>query len=110
MSVPRRILEPQSVDFRGENTIAVWEILCPTCGNCVEQFDTSGFGGDHGAVTIHPDRDDYDSPIGTRGGYVQIDLECAGGAHVFSLVSANHKGSQYLGLVMRPNDQSVLEA
>ena len=35
--------------------------------------------GDHTAVTVHRDRDDYDSPVGTRGGFTQIDLTCPGG-------------------------------
>jgi hypothetical protein len=47
---------------------------------------------------VHPDHDDYDSPIGTRGGYVRVDLECSGG-HSYALIVASHKGAEFLGLV-----------
>jgi hypothetical protein len=47
-------------------------LRCPECGEIgVEQI---GRGGDHEAVTLHPDRDAYDSPINTRGGYIRIEL------------------------------------
>lgn len=49
---------------------------------------------------VFPDRDDYDSPIGTRGGYVQIDLQCSDGHH-FALVIGNHKGAEIIGLARR---------
>ena len=54
--------------------------------------------GDHSAVTVQPDRDRYDCPIGTRGGYVSIELRCLAG-HRFDMVIANHKGAEYLGIV-----------
>jgi hypothetical protein len=76
-----------------------WLLCCPTCGE--EAVDRAGWtqgGGDHEAVTIQPDRDDYDSPIGTRGGYLRVDLECVAG-HGFALIVANHKGAEYLGVV-----------
>jgi hypothetical protein len=57
-------------------------------------------GRDHAAVTLEPDRDGYDSPIATRGGYVSIGLSCPDG-HEFDLVIANHKGAEYLGVVPR---------
>jgi hypothetical protein len=45
----------------------LWELHCPECSEIgVEQM---GRGGDHEAVTLHSDRDTYDSPINTRGGY-----------------------------------------
>jgi hypothetical protein len=70
----------------------------------VEQgvLDEEGYrleeGGDHHAVTVHPDQDAYASPIGTRGGYVDVRLWCAAG-HAFSLVVANHKGAQFIAVV-----------
>jgi hypothetical protein len=54
-----------------------WALLCPECGGAIDRDHDAG--GDHEAITIQPDRDDYDSPIGTRGGYVRIDLHCWGG-------------------------------
>ena len=73
-----------------------WQLHCPECGtNAVER---QGFEGDHGAVTVHQDRDEYSSPIGTRGGYVDIALECGYG-HAFRLVVANHKGFEFIGTV-----------
>lgn len=74
-----------------------WQVHCPVCGAGESDRAVVG-GGDHEAVTVHPDRDDYDSPIGTRGGYVRVDLECSGG-HSYALVVANHKGAEFLGLV-----------
>ncbi|MFF3934209.1 hypothetical protein [Streptomyces hirsutus] len=49
-------------------------------------------------MTVHPDRDEYASPIGTRGGLVEIRMWCAGG-HAFQLVVANHKGAEYVAVV-----------
>lgn len=71
-----------------------WKLRCPECGEeCVERH-----GGDDAAVTVHPDRDQYDSPIGTRGGYVKVELFCPAG-HGFDLVIANHKGCEFIGVV-----------
>jgi hypothetical protein len=56
--------------------------------------------GDHTAATVQPDRDRYESPIGTRGGYASIALECVAG-HGFDLIVANHKGAEYLGVALR---------
>lgn len=72
---------------------------CPECDQPgVEQTGPDDGDGDHRAVTVHPDRDEYDSPIGTRGGYTQIDLWCPDG-HQFALIIANHKGDEYIGAV-----------
>jgi hypothetical protein len=74
----------------------LWELRCPECGEIgVEQM---GRGGDHEAVTLHPDRDAYESPINTRGGYVRIELFCPSG-HGFDLIIANHKGAEVIGIV-----------
>jgi hypothetical protein len=77
-------------------------VPCPECGEfTVEQTgpdDGPDYGLDHRAVTVHPDRDSYDSPIGTRGGYTQIDLWCPAG-HSFALIIANHKGDEYFGAI-----------
>lgn len=74
-----------------------WCLLCPECGDsCVEQG--AGGGADHTAVEVHPDRDAYDSPIGTRGGFVRVKLFCPSG-HGFDLIIANHKGSEAIAVV-----------
>lgn len=80
---------------------------CPECGEPgVEQTGPDPDDGGEAAVTVHPDRDEYDSPIGTRGGYTQIDLWCPHG-HSFALIIANHKGDEYIGAVTatRPTAQ-----
>jgi hypothetical protein len=49
---------------------------------------------------IQPDRDGYDSPIGTRGGYVSVALGCGAG-HEFYLVIANHKGAEFIAVILQ---------
>jgi hypothetical protein len=75
---------------------------CPECGEfTIEQTGPGNgddYGLDHTAVTVHPDRDSYDSPIGTRGGYTEVDLWCPAGHH-FALIIANHKGEEFIGCV-----------
>lgn len=67
-----------------------WDIRCPECGDSnVEE----------NPAQVFPDRDEYDSPIHTRGGYVQINLICSGGGHHFALVVANHKGAERLEVI-----------
>lgn len=74
----------------------VWQLNCPRCGD--QMIDRENWEPDHLAVTVHPDRDQRDSPLGTRGGYVQVDLQCSEGHH-FALIIANHKGMEFLGVV-----------
>ena len=65
-------------------------LICPGCrGRAIE---------DPESVTVHPDDDEYTSPLGTRGGWVEIDLYCSCG-HTFALIIGNHKGQQEIGLV-----------
>ena len=71
-----------------------WRLACPECGS----GSVDRHGGDAAAVTVHPDRDHYDSPIGTRGGYVSVALLCPAG-HGFDLIIANHKGAEFIGIV-----------
>lgn len=78
-----------------------WQLCCPECGE--QSVDREDNGGDHEAVIVQPDRDDYDSPIGTRGGYLQVDLYCVAG-HRFALVVANHKGAEFVGVVPARTD------
>jgi hypothetical protein len=49
-------------------------------------------------ISVHPDRDQYASPLGTRGGFLGVALTCADG-HRFDLVIANHKGTEFIGVV-----------
>lgn len=73
-------------------------IICPICGS--NTIDRRGRVPDHEAVTVHPDRDGYDSPVDTRGGYLQIDLQCFSCEARLALIVANHKGMERLALVM----------
>ncbi|UYB40587.1 hypothetical protein SLV14_003233 [Streptomyces sp. Je 1-4] len=75
-----------------------WQLKCPACG--IEEVEQAEAGGDHEAVTVHPDRDDYDSPLGTRGGYVSVELSCAAG-HGFDFIISNHKGNEFVGVIPR---------
>ncbi|MFH8581647.1 hypothetical protein [Streptomyces zaomyceticus] len=90
----------------------IWQLACPECGateiergDFDEEAGTVPYdpddetpGGDEKSVTVHPDKDSYSSPIGTRGGFVEIRMWCAGG-HAFQLIIANHKGAEYLAAV-----------
>jgi hypothetical protein len=78
----------------------VWRLQCPVCAapEIERGRPDEDAGGDHTAVTVHLDRDAYGSPLGTRGGHVEIRLWCAAG-HDFQLVIANHKGAEYVGIV-----------
>jgi hypothetical protein len=70
-----------------------WQVCCPSCGD--DNIDRDPMSAsDHEAVTLHPDRDSYDSPLGTRGGYLQVSLQCLNGHH-FALVLTNHKGAEF---------------
>lgn len=75
-----------------------WQLKCPACGN--DSVDRADVTDDHEAVTVQPDRDDYDSPLGTRGGYVRVDLTCSDG-HGFAFIMGNHKGAEFIGVVPR---------
>jgi hypothetical protein len=75
-----------------------WRLQCPACGSdAVDRVDETG---DHEAVTVQPDRDDYESPLGNRGGYVRVDLTCSDG-HGFAFIMGNHKGAEFVGVVPR---------
>lgn len=97
MKPHKQVLIPQDrTGWEPKPKYLLWESRCPECGEIgVEQM---GRGGDHEAVTLHPDRDAYDSPIDTRGGYVKVELFCPSG-HGFDLIIANHKGSEFIGIV-----------
>lgn len=72
---------------------ACWLLVCPECGEeWIEDPDSTAI--------VHPDRDQYDSPLNTRGGWVQINLVCSRG-HTFALVIANHKGVHMIGYARR---------
>lgn len=65
-----------------------WQVVrCPRCESDTIEEDPD-------SVTIFPDRDEYDSPIGTRGGYVNVDLRCSGCSCAFTFTVGNHKGRQ----------------
>lgn len=82
------------------------QLCCPVCGNdAIDRLDYD----DVKSVIVHADRDDYDSPAGTRGGWVQVQLYCQGG-HCFDLLVANHKGSEFMSLVEAPGRQATEDA
>lgn len=68
-------------------------ILCPACGEghgCMEDGDE--------IYAIGPDRDEYESPMHTRGGWLETRGVCSGCGTGYSLVLANHKGSLAIGI------------
>lgn len=78
------------------------QLRCPECDEI--NIDRGAYfgsivGPDEGVTTFW-DEDEYQSPAGTRGGYIQIDMHCAEG-HSFSLFIGNHKGSEYLHVMSR---------
>lgn len=92
------ILEP-GASFGGATGLS-WQVNCPQCEppqQGVDRYGMEGYGPDHEAVTVHPDRDEYESPMGTRGGRVEIKLTCVYG-HYFTLIIANHKGAEFIGI------------
>lgn len=74
-----------------------WQVKCPACG--IEEVE-QGEGPDHEAATVHPDRDGHGSPLGTRGGFVSVELACAAG-HGFDFIISNHEGAEFVGVVPR---------
>lgn len=83
-----------------------WQLKCPACGT--DSVENKDFAPDHEVATVHPDRDDCDSPLETRGGYVRVDLTCGEG-HGFAFVIGNHKGAEFLGVVARVGVHSPVE-
>ena len=82
------------------------QLYCPVCGSdCIDRLDYD----DTRSVIVHPDRDDYGSPAGTRGGWVQIQLYCQSGHH-FDLLAGNHKGSEFVSLAEAPERQAAEDA
>jgi hypothetical protein len=61
--------------------------VCPACGEVdgMEDGDT--------IYAVGPDRDEYDSPARTRGGWVETRGTCSMCGHIYSLVIGNHKGA-----------------
>ncbi|WP_097882709.1 hypothetical protein [Streptomyces sp. st140] len=88
------IMVPSHMDGTGVR----WQLMCPGCGT--QNVENANYAPDHEVISVQPDRDEYDSPIGTRGGYVSVDLECDAG-HSFALVVGNHKGAEFVGVVPR---------
>lgn len=65
-------------------------LLCPWCKEPTIE--------DMGDILVFPDLDGYDSPAGTRGGYIRADLSCCCGAQL-SLFTGNHKGAHQVTLM-----------
>lgn len=102
ITAANRVLVPGGTFSTG--TGPSWQLHCPHCGpveygvdrnwDC-ESADGGEYSGDHDAVITHPDRDEYDSPMGTRGGWTEIKYYCGRG-HAFRLLIGNHKGAEFL--------------
>lgn len=96
--LPREALIPcDPTAFAGQ----VWAVRCPACGeDCIEQGGLPEVPREQWAVSVHEDLDDYEArnPLSTRGGYTEVRLWCSACSERFRLVTANHKGAQFLGL------------
>lgn len=81
-----------------------YDFLCPWCeNNLLDRIKVNPDGTwnwaicyDDESVYVHPDRDEYDSPARTRGGYVRIDHFCLNCEVGISFFVANAKGMEYL--------------
>lgn len=69
-----------------------FQVLCPSCSGSVESWNMR--------ILEHADTDERlpHNPLGTRGEYTEIVLECFSG-HPLRIVTANHKGCQYLAVL-----------
>lgn len=78
---------PHSETFKAVQVDCDGHLLCPHCG------ETYGMEEGDVPVVVGPDRDEYDSPAGTRGGWIETRGVCSCCGHTYSLVIANHKGA-----------------
>lgn len=62
-------------------------LACPVCG------ETHGMEDGDDVYAAGPDLDAYDSPSGTRGGWIETRGFCSCCSWRYLLVVANHKGS-----------------
>lgn len=56
-----------------------------------------GAGLDYEAVTVHSDRDSQGGPLGTRSGFISVELTCAAG-HGSDFIIGNHKRAEFVGV------------
>lgn len=68
-------------------------VNCPTCTDALIHFQTP---------IQHPDHDDYDSPAGTRGEWLEIPAGCECGARL-TLILSNHKGDAKIHWLVWPD-------
>jgi hypothetical protein len=73
--------------------VAAWQLACPECGET-----EIGAPEDDSGVATHSGRDE-DSPLGTRGTYTEFRFRCRA-AHRFRLIVAQHKGAEFIGVVL----------
>ena len=78
-----------------------WQVQCPVCATSNVERDP--FMDDDASVRLNPDKDEYASPIYTRGGFVEVSLACEVG-HGFKIIVANHKGAEFVGVVVPPEE------
>lgn len=74
-------------------------LICEGHGGEVTIYCPHGQGLEAGdRFVTHADRDEYDSPAGTRGGWAEARCSCTCGVQ-YRLIIANHKGDLVLSLV-----------
>lgn len=97
-------MQPAETVFQlhsAEPTKLQWQVQCPVCAT--SNVEREPFMDDDASVTLHPDKDDYASPIGTRGGFVEVNLACES-QHRFQIIVANHKGAEFVGVFVPPQE------
>ena len=97
-----RRMQPAETVFKldsAESAQLRWQVQCPVCANSNVERDPD----DDASVRLHPDKDEYASPISTRGGFVEVYLACTSG-HRFQIIVANHKGAEFVGVVLLPEE------
>jgi hypothetical protein len=86
----KEVMTLKPLMFSADNPTA---LLCPRC------FQWGGMESGDRPSCIGEDRDEYDSPIGTRGGWTAFDGQCSACGCEWKLYVANHKGMLFLGVV-----------
>jgi hypothetical protein len=85
-----------NVEYRSLSLTSDDRLRCPHCGSPdgMEDGDT--------VYATGPDHDAYDSPAGTRGGWLELRGICSLCRTPFSLVIGNHKGMLCLNVAKLP--------
>ena len=62
-------------------------VCCAACG------ETYGMEAGETVHAVGPDRDEYDSPAGSRGGWIETRGDCSCCGQRYSFIVGNHKGA-----------------